>query len=165
MLFNSQHFRGRGACWSFGMGLRRLTSNSITHMDLHKPNNKLVSAQLEHFGARMNYGQTQTHKTHQGLDLREATTFPLIVYSVHGYGTTTQRSFCPKVGTPVTLGAHNFACKLPIEMKFKAKLYPSLKAFQCYVAHHLYVRKLRRFPTFSGRESNCQFDARPFFWP
>jgi hypothetical protein len=39
----SQHFGGRGACWSFKMGLGRLTSNSIIHMDLHKPN-KLVSA-------------------------------------------------------------------------------------------------------------------------
>ncbi len=29
-------------------GLRRLISKSITRMDLHKPNNKLVSAQLEH---------------------------------------------------------------------------------------------------------------------
>ncbi len=27
-----------------GWGLGRLTSNSITHTDLHKPNNKLVSA-------------------------------------------------------------------------------------------------------------------------
>jgi hypothetical protein len=27
-----------------GWGLGRLTSNSITHMDLHKPNDKLVSA-------------------------------------------------------------------------------------------------------------------------
>jgi hypothetical protein len=27
-----------------GWGLGRLTSKSITHMDLHKPNNKLVSA-------------------------------------------------------------------------------------------------------------------------
>jgi hypothetical protein len=31
------------------MGLRRLTNTLITHTDLHKPNNKLVSAQLEHF--------------------------------------------------------------------------------------------------------------------
>ncbi len=36
--------RGKGACWSFEMGLGRLVSNSLTHMDLHKPNNKLVSA-------------------------------------------------------------------------------------------------------------------------
>ncbi len=27
-----------------GWGLRRLKSNSITHMDLHKPNNNVVSA-------------------------------------------------------------------------------------------------------------------------
>ncbi len=32
-----------------GWGLRRLTSKSITHIDLHKLNNKLVSAYLEHF--------------------------------------------------------------------------------------------------------------------
>ncbi len=30
-------------------GLHRGTSKSITHTNLHKPNNKLVSAQLEHF--------------------------------------------------------------------------------------------------------------------
>jgi hypothetical protein len=33
------------------MGLGRLTSNSITHTDLHKLNNKLVNVCLEHFGA------------------------------------------------------------------------------------------------------------------
>jgi len=34
----------RRACWSFEIGLGKLTSNSFTHMDLHKLNNKLVSA-------------------------------------------------------------------------------------------------------------------------
>jgi hypothetical protein len=88
-----QHFGGRGACWSSRMGLGRLTSNSITHTNLYKPNNKLDSAQLEHFGARMSHGQTQTHKTHHDLDLGEATTFPLIVYFVLGHGTNSQMSF------------------------------------------------------------------------
>jgi hypothetical protein len=32
------------AHWSFGWGLGRMISKSITHIDLHKPNNKLVSA-------------------------------------------------------------------------------------------------------------------------
>ncbi len=41
---SSQHFRGRGVCWSSKMGLGRLTNNSIIYMDLHKSNNKLVSA-------------------------------------------------------------------------------------------------------------------------
>jgi hypothetical protein len=34
------------------------------------------------FGAKTNHEQTWTHKTHHGSDLREATTFPLIVYFV-----------------------------------------------------------------------------------
>jgi hypothetical protein len=33
-----------GCAGALGWGLGRLTSNSITHMDLHKPNNNLVSA-------------------------------------------------------------------------------------------------------------------------
>ncbi len=41
---SSQHFEGRRACWSSEMGLRRLTNISITHANLHKPNNKLISA-------------------------------------------------------------------------------------------------------------------------
>jgi hypothetical protein len=44
VLFSSQHFGGRRVCWSSMMGLGRLISNSLTHTDLHKPNNKLVSA-------------------------------------------------------------------------------------------------------------------------
>jgi hypothetical protein len=45
----SQHFKGRGVCWSSGMGLRRLIRKSLTHTNLHKPNNNLlVNAYLEH---------------------------------------------------------------------------------------------------------------------
>jgi len=44
VLLGSQHFKGRGVCWSSEMGLRKLISNSLTHINLHKPNNKLVSA-------------------------------------------------------------------------------------------------------------------------
>jgi hypothetical protein len=49
MLISSQHFGGRGVCWNSGMRLGRAISGSIIHMDLHKPNNKLVSVELEHF--------------------------------------------------------------------------------------------------------------------
>jgi hypothetical protein len=38
------------------MGLRRLTSNSFTHTNLHKPNNKLVNAYLEHFYYNLSLG-------------------------------------------------------------------------------------------------------------
>jgi hypothetical protein len=34
----------QGCVRTLGWGLGGLTSNSITHMDLHKPNNNLVSA-------------------------------------------------------------------------------------------------------------------------
>jgi hypothetical protein len=121
----------------------------------------------------MNHGQTRTHKTNHGLDLGEATTFPFIVYFVPGRGASTQMSFCPgiptleipKIGMLATLEGHNFMCKASIEMRSEAKLFPSSRSFQGYVAHHLHAHKLGRFPTFSGRESNYQFDSQPFFWP
>jgi hypothetical protein len=62
----------------------------------------------------MNHGQTRTHKIHHGLDLGEATTFPLIVFSRPNHEANTQMSFCP--GTPVILAAHNFVCRPPIEV-------------------------------------------------
>jgi hypothetical protein len=55
------------------------------------------------FGARTNHGQTQIHKIHHGLNLGEATTFPLIVFYVPGHEAYTQMSFClktPKLGLP-----------------------------------------------------------------
>jgi hypothetical protein len=75
-------------------------------------------------------------------------------------------AFCPgspenaKVGTLVTLQGHNFVCKHPIRMTFKAKL---SRTFQHYVTRTLHARESRQFLTFSGRESIWQFDSRPFF--
>ncbi len=40
--------RDKGVCWSSEMRLGQMTSGSIIHVDLHKANNKLVSAKLEH---------------------------------------------------------------------------------------------------------------------
>jgi len=77
------------------------------------------------FGVKMSHGQPQTHKTHHGPDLGEATTFPLIVYFVPLHKTHIQMAFCPriaKVGTFVTLGLHNFECRPPLEMRYEAKL-------------------------------------------
>jgi hypothetical protein len=99
---------------------------------------------------------TDFHKTHHSLDLGEATTFPLIVYSMPGHGTSTQMSFFSKIGTLTTLEAHNFVCRPPIEVTFEVKL---LRAFQWYVARHLYIRKFGRFQTFSDWELNWQFDS------
>jgi hypothetical protein len=76
----------------------------------------------------MSHKQTQTHKTHHGLDLWEATTFPLIVYFAPLHKAHIQMVFCPgtpeiaKVGSLATSRPHNFVWKPPIGMKFKAKL-------------------------------------------
>ncbi len=83
---------------------------------------------LNTFGAKMSHGQTQIHKTHHGLDLGEATTFPLILYFVTLHEAHIQMTFCPrspeiaKVGTPATLEPHNFLCKIRTEMRFREKL-------------------------------------------
>jgi hypothetical protein len=42
MACNISGVEGRARAWGWGLG--RLTSNSIIHTNLHKPNNKLVSA-------------------------------------------------------------------------------------------------------------------------
>jgi hypothetical protein len=53
---------------------------------------------LSIFGARTNHRQTRTHKIHHNLDLGEATTFPLIVYSMPFCKAHIQMAFC--LGTP-----------------------------------------------------------------
>jgi hypothetical protein len=68
-------WRGRGVCWSSGMGLGRIDKLIHSHGPAHNPH-KVVSA----VGAPLVLGQpraTRTHKTHHGPDLGEATTFPL----------------------------------------------------------------------------------------
>jgi len=41
-------------------------------------------------GARTSHGQTRTHKIHHGLNLGEATTFPLMVFFMFGHRASTQ---------------------------------------------------------------------------
>ncbi len=65
------------------------------------------------FGAQTSHEQTQIHKTHDGSNLWEATTFPLIIFFVPSHGAYTQMSFCPgtpKLGVPKfsKLNSHNF---------------------------------------------------------
>jgi hypothetical protein len=49
------------------------------------------------FGAWMNHRHTQTHKIHHGLDLEEANTFHVIVFSMTNHRGCTQMSFFPKL--------------------------------------------------------------------
>ncbi len=172
LAYNTWRVEGRVGALRWGLG--RLTTKSIIHKDLHKPNNKLVNAQLQHFWCT-NEPRTNTNSQDSPqLELRGKSP-PSPLFYVHGHGASTQMSFSlgfpngsfqiSKIGTPVTLEAHNFVCKPLIKMRSKAKLQPSLRTFQRYVAHHLHIGKLKQFLTFSDWESNWQFDSRPFFWP
>jgi hypothetical protein len=58
------------------------------------------------FGPRTSHGHTRTHKIHHGPDLGEATTFPLILFSVINHMGYIQMSFFPK--TP-NLGVPKFS--------------------------------------------------------
>ncbi len=64
-----------------------------------------------------------------------------------------------KIGTLAALGAHNFLCRLLIKLRFHIKLQPSSRDLQRSMARHLHARKSGRFQTFSGWESNWQFDS------
>jgi len=76
----------------------------------------------------MNHGNAPTHKTHNGPNLGETTTFPFIVFSMINHGVAHKCYFSwdsqvesPEIGTPTTLEAHNL-WRPSIEVKSKAKL-------------------------------------------
>jgi hypothetical protein len=82
--------------WQASQLLTRTYTNQTTSCLVHS---------CSTFGAQTSHGQTRTHKIHHGMDLGEATTFPLIVFYVLGHEANTQMSFCP--GTP-KLGVSKF---------------------------------------------------------
>ncbi len=82
------------------------------------------------FGAWMNHEQTRTHKTHHSPNLREATTFPLIVFYVLGHGACTQMSFflgTPNLGVPKFLKLELLQLWKPIMLFINLQLKWGLK--------------------------------------
>ncbi len=65
-------------------------------MDVHKPNNKLVSARLKHFWCTNKPHAYTDSQDSPWLEVGEATTFPIIVFSMPDHGGCTQMSFCPR---------------------------------------------------------------------
>ncbi len=122
---------------------------------------------------------TLDHKTHHGPDL--GVSHHLIPYSIlcdsprHPRPNVTfsrdSQVGVPKLSrnclewSPGTLRAHNSRLQSLIATRSKSNLYPSLRSFQRRIALSIWRSGRGRFPTFSGRESNCQFDSRPFFCP
>ncbi len=122
------------------MGLRRLTSNSFIHMDLHKPN-KLVSAQLEHFwytdepwansnsqdSPQPKLGGSHHLPPYNILCAWARDQHPNVILSSKCHfvlGLPSESPEIPTIGILAILGAHNFACKPPIKMSFETKLQP-----------------------------------------
>jgi hypothetical protein len=111
------------------------------------------------FGVRTSYGQIWTNKTHHGSDLGEPTTFPLIVYFVTLHKAHIQMAFLsgdsqmgvsklPKLGLLQFWGPITFCADLQLRWGLKQSYSPHQELSN--------ARKLGRFPTFSGQESNCQ---------
>ncbi len=175
MFLGSQHYRGvEGRVGALGWDQEDL----ISFNHLHGPaqnQHKVVSAQLEHFWCQDEPWATRTHKIHHGLAWEKPPPSPLQYTLCLSTGATSKWLFVPGLPrgspeiptsrTPTTLRADNLACRPAIAMRTKAKLQPLSRAFQQYVSRCLHVRKQGRFLTFSGRESNYQFDSHPFFWP
>ncbi len=162
--------RGKGACWSSGMGLGRVTSFSITHSNMHPTNHKLVSSLsgtplvlgwvmgdfgLTRLTTAWTWGKPPPSPINYTLQLSTGATSKWLFVP----GLPSGSPEIPTTGILATLKAYNFLCKPPIAMRSKAKLYPLSRTFQRYVACCLHARKLGRFLTFNDRDSNCQFDS------
>ncbi len=129
---SSQHFGGRGACWSFGIETKKIDKQSIIHTYLHKPNNKLLVGSWSIFGARTNHWQTRMNKIHHDPNLGNPQPSFLYYSLCLAIGPTPKCHFVPwlpnasleipKIGTPVILESHNFVCISPIGMRSEKKL-------------------------------------------
>ncbi len=122
---------------------------------------------------------TLDHKTHHGSDSRVShhlTPYSILCDSLRRPRPNVTFSRDSQVGVPKlsrncpgwspgTLGAHNSRFRSLITMRSQPNLYPSSRSFQRRISLSIRRSGRGRFPTFSGRESNCQFDSWPFFFP
>jgi len=145
-----------------------MTNRSIIYMELHKPNNKLVSV----VGAVLVHGQATS--IHEFIRLTMVWTWgnppPSPLYCFLSLATRVAPKCHFALGLPNRESwnsqnwvFYNFLCKFLIETRFKAKLYPSLKIFQQYMTCNLHASKSRWFLTFNGHDLNWHFDFWPFF--
>jgi hypothetical protein len=68
------------------LGQGRMTSESVIHVNLHKLNNKLVSAWLEHFWCMYKPWAYMDSQNSPWPRLGEATTFPFIIFYMISHG-------------------------------------------------------------------------------
>jgi hypothetical protein len=174
-----QHYRGvEGRARSPGIRLGRGTSRSS--LNLHpKQTTKWLVHIREHPWVLGQATGTLDHKTHHGPDSGEAMGFPHIVFFATFHGDYIQMALFP--GTP-KLESRNCPKTVPVgvlglwelitpdyrvwsQRGLNQSYRPRRDLFQRHVALSIKRSGRDRFPTFSGRESNCQFDSRPFSRP
>ncbi len=166
--------RGRGSCWSSGMGLGRgdkLYSLTRACTQPTQSGQCIVGAPLV---LRQTTGNTDTQDSPRPRlgGSHHLPPYSILVALRGGYiqmvlflGTPEMESRnCPG-WSPGTLGAHNSRLQSSIATRSEPKLQFSSRAFQRRVALQNRMLGRGRFLTFSGRESNCQFDSQPFFCP
>ncbi len=163
MILGSQHFGRRRACWNFRMGIR--TNDKRVNYS-HKPTQTkqqvgqcMVGALLVHGRAMGIFEFTRLIRltTTQTWEKPPPSLYSIFCAWPRGVHPNVILSRESQVENPqnfkfeilVSLKAHNFLCSPPIEARSKAKLQPSLKCFQLYVAHHLHASKSGQFLTFS----------------
>jgi hypothetical protein len=156
------------------MGLGRVTSFQLLTQICIQPINKFVSPFSE---APLVLGQTTgDSKLIRLITARTRVKPPTspILYSLRLLAAPTSKWFfilgLPRrsfeivsVWTSTTLQGYNYLFKPSIGMRSIANLYISSRNFQQCVTLHLHAPRSGQFPTFSGRESNYQFDSQPFF--
>ncbi len=141
-----------------------------------KTQHEAVSAQLEHFWCQDESRATSNSQNSPWPELGGNHHLPPLQYTLQLLTGATSKWFfvrglpngdpeIPTIGIPAILEANNLTCRPLIAMRSKAKLQPLSKALQRYFARCLHARKSTQFLNFSGWESNCQFDSRPYFCP
>jgi hypothetical protein len=90
------------------MGTRKSEKHQLLTRTCTNQTTSWLVHNLNIFGARKNHEQTWTHKTHHNTDLGEATTFPLIIYSMAGHGTNIQMAFGPGIPTSQSWDSRDF---------------------------------------------------------
>jgi hypothetical protein len=136
-------------------------------------NNKLVSAYSSTFGARTNNEQFKFTTLTMAPTWGKPPPSPYNILSVWpwdqhpndilSWDSQMGVSKFSKLGTSTNLGPCNFLCRPPMRWGLEQNCSPCQKLFNG-VSHAKCTQGNWAISTFSGRELNCQFDYRPFFW-
>jgi hypothetical protein len=174
-----QHYKGvEGRARSPGIRLGRGTRRSS--LTLHpKQTTKWLVHIREHPWVLGQATGTLDHKIHHGPNSGGVTTIFPIVFSVPLHRTCTRMALfpgtpklesrnCPETVPVGVLGLWELItpdCKVWSRPSLNQTCSPRSRSFQRRIALSIRKSGRGRFPTFSGRESNCQFDSQPFFCP